>query len=136
MWKAFSKFTCFFGGLRFWPLTALWSLGLRSVVMTSSKSADGFKSFNRGFLNLSNFVFCETAPSRIVKTAWIVGLRTRGVGGASLVCYVSACAAAERCKVGYVPSSNPKSSLSGLARSTLFDFCYSLSYRLAFAASC
>jgi hypothetical protein len=94
MWKAFSKFTCFLGGLRLWPLAVLWSLGLRSVVITSSKSADGFKSFNRGFLNLSNFVFCEAAPSRIVKTAWIVGLRTGGVGVASLACYVTACAAA------------------------------------------
>lgn len=111
------------------------------MVITSSKSADGFKSFNRGFLNLSNFVFCEAAPSRIVNTAWIVGLRTGGVGGslrikASLVCYVTACAAATRFKVYYSSSFNPNSSLSGLPRSSLFDLCYSLSYRPSFAASC
>ena len=140
MWKAFSKFTCFLGGLRFWLLAVLWSLpkyvGLRSVVITSSKSADGFKSFNRGFLNLSNFAFCEAAPSRIVKTAWIVGLRTAGVGEASLASYVTARAPARFgliFKVCYCPSSNPNSILAG--RDALFGLCYSPSSCPSFAAS-
>jgi hypothetical protein len=135
MWKAFSKFTCFFGGLRFRPWIERCSLALRSLGITSSKSADGFKSFNRGFLDLSNFAFWEAAPSRIVNTAWIVGLRagetSYGVGGASLMCFGTligtACAATARCKVCYVARSNPTS--------RFFDLCYSPSFCRSFAAA-
>ena len=131
MWKAFSKFTCFFGGLRFRPWVERCSLALRSLGITSSKSADGFKSFNRGFLDLSNFAFWEAAPSRIVNTAWIVGLRTGGVGGASLMCFGTACPAAARCKVCYVARSNPTSTRV----SRFFALCYSPPFCRSFAAA-
>ena len=138
MWKAFSKFTCFFGGLLtaygFRPWIERCSLALRSLGITSSKSADGFKSFNRGFLDLSNFAFWEAAPSRIVNTAWIVGLRTGGVGGASLMCFGTACPAAARCKVCYVARSNPLANPT----SRFFewgDLCYAPSFCRSFAAA-